>query len=87
MAWALLRWLRHATPGGDARPRQPLAEYNTGDARDSLSQLLRRVRRGEQIVIAHAGFPVAKLVPYAGEEPRRPGLVRTHVGVDGVVVL
>jgi prevent-host-death family protein len=80
MVRALLRrrwWRRrHATPRGDATPRHPLAEFNTRDARDLLSELLRRVRRGEQIVIAHAGVPVAKLVPYEGE-PRRPGVVRT----------
>jgi prevent-host-death family protein len=80
MLQALLRWRRHATPPGDATPRQPLAEFNTRDARDLFSQLLRRVRRGEQIVIAHAGRPVAKLVPYAGE-PRRPGIVRSWIVV------
>jgi prevent-host-death family protein len=75
-----IRWRRHATPPGDATPRaDPLAEYNTRDARDLLSHLLRRVRQGEEIVIAHAGRPVAKLVPYSGDAPRQPGIVRLQV--------
>jgi prevent-host-death family protein len=80
MLQAFRRWRRNATPRGDATPRQPLAEYNTRDARDRFSKLLRRARRGEEIVIAHAGRPVAKLVPYLGE-PRRPGIVRTRIVV------
>ena len=75
-----IRWRRHATSTGDARPRHhPLAEYNTRDARDLLSHLLRRVRQGEEIVIAHAGMPVAKLIPYSGDVPRQPGIVRMQV--------
>jgi prevent-host-death family protein len=80
MLQAFRRWRRHATPPDHATPRQPLAEYNTRDARDRFSDLLRRARRGEEIVIAHAGRPVAKLVPYNGE-PRRPGVVRTRIVV------
>lgn len=85
MLQGILRWCRQPTPLGDATPRQ-LAEYNTGDARDLFSHLLRRVRRGEEIVVAHAGRPVAKLVPYSGE-PTRPGLLRTQLIVEDVVVL
>jgi prevent-host-death family protein len=83
MLQRLLGWRRHTTPSGDATPRHAyaLAEYNTGDARDLFSHLLHRVRYGEHIVIAHAGRPVAKLVPYEGE-PRRPGLVRARLVVD-----
>lgn len=55
-----------------------LAAYNTYDARSVLSQLIARTSGGEEIVIARAGLPLAKLVPYAGE-PLRAGLVRTHV--------
>ncbi|HET7571516.1 MAG TPA: type II toxin-antitoxin system prevent-host-death family antitoxin [Gaiellaceae bacterium] len=76
----LFSWRRHTTPGGDATPRHVLYAFNTRDARDLLSQLLRRVARGEEIVIAHAGRPVAKLVPYAGELIS-PGVVRGRVYV------
>jgi prevent-host-death family protein len=72
---------------GDATPRHPLAEYNTRDARDLFSHLLRRVRSGEQIVIAHAGRPVAKLVPYVGDEPRQPGVIRARIVARDVVTL
>ena len=64
------------------RPNRParLAAYNTYDARSVLSQLIARASRGEEIVIARSGVPVAKLVRYAGE-PVRPGLIRTHLVV------
>ena len=59
--------------------RPPLAQYNTYDARTLFSQLIRRVRAGEEIVIAHAGIPVAILRPYVGRLPRRPGVIRAHL--------
>lgn len=45
------------------------------EAKTTLSELLRRVERGEEVVLARAGKPVAKLVPYHERpaEPRRPG--------------
>jgi antitoxin (DNA-binding transcriptional repressor) of toxin-antitoxin stability system len=39
------------------------------------------VRRGEEIVIAHAGRPVAKLVPYSSDRPTRQGVIRTQIVV------
>jgi prevent-host-death family protein len=69
-----VRPARHVRPVGTVR----LAAYNTYDARSALSQLIARTAAGEEIVIARAGVPVVKIVPYAGE-PLRPGLVRTHV--------
>ena len=65
---------------GQNRPVS-LAQYNTYDARAIFSQLLVRVFEGEEIVIARAGVPVAKLVPYAGE-PVRAGVLRAHLFVD-----
>lgn len=47
---------------------------NVHEAKSNLSELLRRVERGEEIVIARAGQPVARLVPFGEAEPRRPGL-------------
>jgi antitoxin (DNA-binding transcriptional repressor) of toxin-antitoxin stability system len=46
----------------------------------SMAHLLRRVSYGEEIVIARAGVPVAKLVPYRGERVRE-GLFRSHLRV------
>ena len=66
-----------ANQARQARPER-LAAYNTYDARNALSRLLTRTARGEEIVIARSGVPIAKLVPYAGE-PLRSGLIRSHV--------
>ena len=43
------------------------------DAKADLSTLIERVRLGEEIVIAEAGGPVARLVAEHSREPRRPG--------------
>jgi prevent-host-death family protein len=56
----------------------PVPQYNTYDARTYFSELLRRVRKGEEFVIAHAGVPIARLVPYEAVETR-PGIVRLTV--------
>ena len=52
---------------------------NIYDAKTHLSRLLDRVAAGEEIVIARAGKPVAKLVPLPPAEPRRPGRL-AHLG-------
>jgi prevent-host-death family protein len=40
-----------------------VAEVNVHEAKTHLSRLLERVTAGEEIIIARAGKPVAKLVP------------------------
>ena len=53
---------------------------NMHDAKTHLSRLVERVEAGEEVVIARAGRPVARLVPYrARTEPRQPGLWRGKV--------
>lgn len=48
--------------------------YNIYQAKTSLSRLVNRVANGEEIVIARAGVPVARLVPIARSTQRRkPG--------------
>lgn len=42
------------------------------DAKTHLSRLLEHVERGEEIVIARTGRPVARLVPVEPVERRRP---------------
>ena len=58
---------------------------NVHEAKTHLSRLLKRVGEGEEILIAKAGRPVARLVP-AGERPERrePGSAagRILVGED-----
>jgi prevent-host-death family protein len=47
---------------------------NIHQAKTHLSRLVERVEAGEEVVIARAGRPVARLVPYrARTRPRTPG--------------
>ena len=51
---------------------------NVHEAKTHLSRILDRVAGGEEIVIARAGKPVARLVPLdVAPKPRTPG---THKG-------
>jgi prevent-host-death family protein len=43
-------------------------EVNIHEAKTHLSKLLERVSLGEEVVIANAGTPVAKLVPVTGQK-------------------
>ena len=72
------RWSRQTGQADLSRPThtESLAQFNTYDARSALSQLLKRVREGERIVIARAGEPVAMLVPYREIVDTRPGVFR-----------
>ncbi|HUF80148.1 MAG TPA: type II toxin-antitoxin system Phd/YefM family antitoxin [Burkholderiales bacterium] len=49
---------------------------NVHTAKTNLSRLLDRVRKGEEIVIAKAGKPCAKLVPLDEAQEREPGLLK-----------
>jgi prevent-host-death family protein len=40
-----------------------MAQVNVQEAKTHLSQLLRRVAAGEEIVLSRAGKPIARLVP------------------------
>ncbi len=51
------------------------------DAKAHLSRLLERVERGEEIVIARAGKPVARLVPFGAHRQR----VRTFGTMRGEI--
>lgn len=48
-----------------------LETVNVHEAKTHLSRLLERVEHGEEIVIARAGKPIARLVPLEPAEPRR----------------
>ncbi len=45
---------------------------NMHQAKTHLSKLIERVRHGEEIVIAKAGHPIAKLTAYDMNEKPRP---------------
>lgn len=60
-----------------------MGQVNVHDAKTHLSRLLERVAAGEEIVLAKAGTPVAKIVPYVPELPvRQPGSARGDVWVS-----
>lgn len=51
-----------------------MIEVNIHQAKTQLSQLLRRVSAGEEVVIARAGKPIARLVPVEAAPRRLLGL-------------
>ncbi|MGE5603350.1 MAG: type II toxin-antitoxin system Phd/YefM family antitoxin [Nitrososphaerales archaeon] len=52
---------------------------NVHQAKTHLSRLLARVQAGEEIVIANAGRPVARLVPVGAKPAKRvPGSAAGH---------
>lgn len=53
---------------------------NLREAKARLSHLLERVRAGEEIILATAGKPYARLVPLPRESGRRPGRLPGRVG-------
>lgn len=53
---------------------------NVHAAKTHLSSLLEEVQRGEEIVIARAGKPIARIVPFQEQlRQRKPGLLRGKV--------
>lgn len=57
-------------------------EINIHQAKTHFSKLLQRVAAGEEIIIAKAGVPVAKLVPVVAQNAKRKlGLYRGEIWV------
>ena len=50
-----------------------MAAYNIYEAKTSFSTLVGRAEQGEEITIARAGKPVAKLVPLSVERHKEAG--------------
>jgi prevent-host-death family protein len=58
------------------------ATVNIHEAKTQFSKLLQRVLAGEEIIIAKAGTPVARLVPYAPQPRRRiPGSAKGKIWI------
>ena len=57
--------------------------FNIHDAKTHFSKLLERVAKGEDIVIAKAGKPVARILPFVAEDisPRVPGIDKGKVTI------
>lgn len=55
---------------------------NIHEAKTQFSRLIERVEQGEEIVIARAGRPVARLVPLTRRpRPRKPGSARGQIRI------
>ncbi len=56
---------------------------NIHEAKTNLSKLLKKVREGQEVVIAKSGNPVAKLVPYTKKPAKRiPGTAKDSIFVS-----
>jgi prevent-host-death family protein len=55
---------------------------NVYEAKTRLSQLLDLAASGEEVIIARAGRPMAKLIPYhANQQARKPGYWKGKVRI------
>ncbi|MCG8553429.1 MAG: type II toxin-antitoxin system Phd/YefM family antitoxin [Desulfobacterales bacterium] len=52
---------------------------NIHEAKTHFSKLLARVHSGEEIIIAKAGKPYAKLIPLKKQTRRTPGIAKGRV--------
>ncbi len=52
---------------------------NVHEAKTHFSKLLARAHTGEEIIIAKAGQPYAKLVPVSPVKERKPGIAKGAV--------
>jgi len=58
-------------------------QANIHEAKTHFSELLERAHRGEEVIIAKAGKPYARLVPIVvGKSERRPGPFRGRIQGD-----
>ncbi len=55
--------------------------FNIHEAKTHFSKLLKRVMSGEEVIIAKAGKPVARLLPFetSAAVPRMPGIDKGKV--------
>ncbi len=60
-----------------------MAQINVHEAKTHLSKILDRVSAGEEIIIAKAGKPVARIVPlFPAGNPRVPGTYRGRLEIS-----
>jgi prevent-host-death family protein len=60
-----------------------MATVTIHTAKTQLSRLVKQVERGEEVVIARGRTPVARLVPYQAEPPKRGfGSMKGKVWLD-----
>jgi len=56
-----------------------MVTVNIHEAKTQLSKLVERASKGERVIIARAGKPVAMLGPVCATAPRDPGLLKGRV--------
>lgn len=56
-----------------------MRSVNLHDAKTHLSELVSAAAAGEEIIIARAGKPLARLLPLEKAEPRQAGLAKGHL--------
>ncbi len=57
-------------------------QANIHEAKTRFSQLLERAHAGEEVIIAKAGRPYARLVPVVEVQSREPGAFRGRISGD-----
>jgi len=58
-------------------------QVNIHEAKTNFSKLLARVSAGEEVVIARAGKPIARIVPFSERPMRRtPGSAKGKVAIS-----
>lgn len=55
---------------------------NIHEAKTQFSKLVEAVARGEEIVIAKAGKPAAKLVPFKEKKKRKFGVLKGQIRIS-----
>ena len=55
---------------------------NVHEAKTHFSRLLERVHKGEEVIIAKAGKPYARLIPVVEAVDRQPGAFRGQITGD-----
>lgn len=70
----------HSIPKSAKKSIKP-RQVNLYEAKTQLSSLVERAAKGEEIVIAKAGKPMARLVPSSrtDQSPRKPG--KNYMGI------
>ncbi|MBW1679037.1 MAG: type II toxin-antitoxin system Phd/YefM family antitoxin [Deltaproteobacteria bacterium] len=56
-------------------------KFNVHEAKTHFSRLLSRVEKGEEIIIANAGKPVARLIPFEKPAKRIPGSAKGKIQI------
>lgn len=55
---------------------------NISEAKAELSSLIAEVQKGREVILAKAGVPVARIVPYSGAaRPRTPGAMKGGIRI------